>query len=346
MQSAEAMEMLTAAAARPPLLAVRNLSKDYRVKRGGSPQRTVRAVDGLSFDVRAGETVSIVGESGCGKSTTLRLILALLDPSAGEVWFDGQRVGSAALPLKQYRRQVQMVFQDSYASLNPRLSAEEAIAFPSQVHGASRKAATARARELLDAVGLSPAQHGRRYPHQLSGGQRQRINIARALALQPRLMILDEPLSALDKSVEAQILNLLADLKAQFKLTYLLVSHDLGVVHYVSDRVIVMYLGRSVESGPVETVYAAPAHPYTAALLASRPSLDPDRRRTEPPLTGDPPSPLDPPSGCYFRTRCALAQEVCATRRPAPDVVAADHHAACLAITPGSGHTLAPPPHA
>jgi peptide/nickel transport system ATP-binding protein len=330
-------------AAHRPLLSVRGLSKDYPVKRGSGRHRMMRAVDGLSFDVLPGETVSIVGESGCGKSTTLRLILALLDPSAGEVWFDGQRVGSPALPLKQYRRQVQMVFQDSYASLNPRLSAEEAIAFPSQVHGATRKAAIARAHELLDAVGLSPAQHGRRYPHQLSGGQRQRINIARALALQPRLLILDEPVSALDKSVEAQILNLLADLKAQFKLTYLLVSHDLGVVHYVSDRVIVMYLGRSVESGPVDAIYDAPAHPYTAALLASRPSLDPDRRRTEPPLSGDPPSPLDPPSGCYFRTRCVLAQEVCATRRPALDLVAPGHRAACLVITPGSGHTLAPP---
>lgn len=325
-----------------PLLSVRGLAKHFRVRRGAAGQsRLVRAVDELSFDVMAGETVSIVGESGCGKSTTLRLIVGLLAPTAGEVWFDGRPIGSATLPLRRYRRQVQMVFQDSYASLNPRLSAEETIAFSCQAHGAARKAAIARARELLDAVGLDPSQHGHRYPHQLSGGQRQRVNIARALALEPRLLILDEPVSALDKSIEAQVLNLLTELKARFRLSYLLVSHDLGVVHYLSDRVIVMYLGRAAECGPVEAVYTRPSHPYTAALLASRPSFDPDRRRTEAPLSGDPPSALDPPSGCLFRTRCRVAEDVCASRRPVLAAIGPGHRAACLATVPGSGHSLA-----
>lgn len=328
-----------------PLLSVRGLTKHFPLK-GGLLNRTrgvVQAVDDVSFDLRKGETLGIVGESGCGKSTTSRLIMALMDPTAGEVIFDGQTVGPGGLSMKEYRRQVQMVFQDSYASLNPRLTIEESIAFSPQVHGLPRRTAIERAHELMAAVGLEPAQFARRYPHELSGGQRQRINIARALVLRPRLIILDEPVSALDKSVEAQVLNLLMDLKEQYGLTYLFISHDLNVVQYVSDRVLVMYLGRVAEFGPVEQIYTSAAHPYTAALLDSRPSMDPDRRRTEPPLSGDPPNPVNPPSGCRFRTRCVHAEDVCAGTVPALFEAGAGHRAACLMLAPGSGHSKAMP---
>jgi peptide/nickel transport system ATP-binding protein len=327
-----------------PLLLVRGLTKHFPLKSGllGQTTGVVQAVDQLDFEVRKGETLGIVGESGCGKSTTSRLIMSLIAPSAGEVIFDGELVGPGGLPLKEYRRQVQMVFQDSYASLNPRLTIEESIAFAPQVHGVARRPAIARAHELLAAVGLNPAQFARRYPHELSGGQRQRINIARALALRPRLVILDEPVSALDKSVEAQVLNLLMDLKAEFGLTYVFISHDLNVVYYMADRVLVMYLGRIAEIGPVDEIYDRPAHPYTAALLASRPSMDPDNRRTEPPLTGDPPNPVNPPSGCRFRTRCAFAEDVCAGAPPALTPLGGGHAAACLMVTPGSRHSRAP----
>ncbi|MFC4167895.1 ABC transporter ATP-binding protein [Teichococcus aestuarii] len=328
-----------------PLLSVRGLTKHFPLK-GGLLNRTrgvVQAVDDVSFDLRKGETLGIVGESGCGKSTTSRLIMALMEPTAGEVIFDGQTVGPGGLSMKEYRRQVQMVFQDSYASLNPRLTIEESIAYSPQVHGLSRRTAIERAHELLAAVGLEPGQFARRYPHELSGGQRQRINIARALVLRPRLIILDEPVSALDKSVEAQVLNLLMDLKEQYGLTYLFISHDLNVVQYMSDRVLVMYLGRVAEFGPVEAIYAKAAHPYTAALLDSRPSMDPDRRRTEPPLSGDPPNPVNPPSGCRFRTRCLHAEDVCAATVPPLALAGEDHRAACLVHSPGSGHSKAMP---
>jgi peptide/nickel transport system ATP-binding protein len=262
-----------------PAIELRGLRRvfDQRVGVFGAPRHVV-AVDDISLTVPAGRALGIVGESGCGKSTTSRLIMALMPPTAGEVIFDGQSVGPGGMDLKEYRRQVQMVFQDSYASLNPRLTIEETIGFAPRVHGAARGAAIATAHELLAAVGLSPAQFARRYPHELSGGQRQRINIARALALRPRLVILDEPVSALDKSVEAQVLNLLMDLKAEFGLTFLFISHDLNVVQYMADRVLVMYLGRVVEIGPVAAIYDRPAHPYTEALLASRPSIDPGNR--------------------------------------------------------------------
>ena len=327
-----------------PLLSVRHLTKHFALAGRGlrRSRDVVRAVDDLGFDLRKGETLGIVGESGCGKSTTSRLIMSLLAPTAGEIVFDGQVVGGRALPMKDYRRQVQMVFQDSHASLNPRLSIENAIAFAPQVHGLARRDALARAHELLDAVGLAPAQFGARFPHQLSGGQRQRVNIARALALRPRLLILDEPVSALDKSVEAQVLNLLVDLKARYGLSYLFISHDLNVVQYMADRVLVMYLGKVAEVGAVDAIYDRPAHPYTAALLASRPSMDPARRRTRPPLQGDPPNPIDPPSGCRFRTRCAHAEAVCAAQEPALAVLAGGHAAACLMNAPGSGHRAAP----
>jgi peptide/nickel transport system ATP-binding protein len=209
------------------------------------------------------------------------------------------------------------VFQDSYSSLNPRMTMVESIAYAPRMHGTERKEAYDRAENLLAQVGLNPRQYARRYPHELSGGQRQRVNIARALALEPRLVILDEAVAALDKSVEAQVLNLLAELKEKFNLTYLFISHDLNVVEYMSDRIMVMYLGRVVETGPVEEIYRHPRHPYTRALFASKPTLDPDRRTTEMPLTGDPPNPINPPSGCRFRTRCAFAEAVCAEKVPA-----------------------------
>ena len=330
-----------------PLLEVRDLQKHFPIRGGlfGRSVAKVRAVDGISFTVRKGETLGIVGESGCGKSTTARLLMDLIHPDTGSIVFDGQAVGRnepGALTLKDFRRQVQMVFQDSYASLNPRLPIEDSIAFAPRVHGLGAAEARERARDLLAAVGLSPAQFALRYPHELSGGQRQRVNIARALALQPRLVILDEPVSALDKSVEAQVLNLLMDLKEKFGLTYIFISHDLNVVQYVSDRVLVMYLGKVAEQGPVDEIYERPAHTYSVALLASRPSMDPGKRRMEPPLTGDPPNPVNPPSGCRFRTRCTLAEPICAEHVPADATLSAGHTAACHAVMAGSGHSRAP----
>lgn len=323
-----------------PLLLVRGLSKYFRLKRRmlGTRPDIVRAVDDVAFEIRKGETLALVGESGCGKSTLSRLIMALLAPTAGEVVFDGQSVGSGGWTMKEYRRQVQMVFQDSYASLNPRMTTEELIAFGPRVHGLSHRVAVERAHELLIAVGLNVDQFARRYAHELSGGQRQRVNIARALALRPRLLILDEPVSALDKSVEAQVLNLLVDLKEQYGLTYLFVSHDLGVVHYMADRVMVMYLGRVAEIGPVETIFGDASHPYTQALLASRPGRDPKQRRTEPPLTGDPPNPVNPPPGCRFHTRCVFVDPVCSQRMPQVTPLQLGHAVACLMTQPGSGH--------
>ena len=256
------------------LLTIRGLQKHFPLKKDllGRDGGVVRAVDGLDFDVFKGETLGVVGESGCGKSTTARLMMQLITPTAGNVVFDGRVVGTRDLPLKAFRRQVQMVFQDSYASLNPRLTVEDSIAFGPQVHGVARSEAVRRARDLLGRVGLLPQRFAERYPHELSGGQRQRVNIARALALQPRMVILDEAVSALDKSVEAQVINLLLDLKAEFGLTYVFISHDLNVVRYISDRVMVMYLGQVAEIGASDALYSMPRHPYTRALLSSIPS--------------------------------------------------------------------------
>ena len=329
-----------------PLLSVRSLVKHFGGRRsfsGRSIRGAVHAVDGVSFDVAKGQTLGIVGESGCGKSTLARLIMQIIPADAGEFLFDGEVVGTHALDLVAYRREVQMVFQDSYASLNPRLTVEETVAFAPRVHGLSRRAAIARAHDLIFRVGLDPKRFAARYPHELSGGQRQRVNIARALALQPRLVILDEAVSALDKSVEAQVLNLLIDLKSEFGLTYVFISHDLNVVRFMSDRVLVMYLGKVVELGPSEVLLGAPRHPYTMALLASMPSMDPDRRTTEAPLFGDPPSPIDPPSGCRFHTRCKFAAPVCAATEPVLAEIGPAHRAACFLAMPGSGHPQAGP---
>jgi peptide/nickel transport system ATP-binding protein len=315
-----------------PLLEARGLRKHFPL-RGGVLQRTrawVRAVDGVSFEVAPGETLGIVGESGCGKSTLARLLLRLIEPDHGEVKFDGEDVRKASpARMKRLRRDMQLVFQDPYASLNPRLTIEDTVAFSLLVHGTPRAEARERARALLGRVGLDPRLHGRRYAHELSGGQRQRVNIARALVLDPRLLVLDEPVSALDKSVQAQVLNLLQDLRAERALTYVFISHDLNVIEYVSDRVLVMYLGEVVETGTAEALAQSPKHPYTQALFASAPTMDPDRRMDRLPIAGDPPNAIDPPSGCRFRTRCAFAMARCAEAAPPPVSVSATQTVAC-----------------
>jgi peptide/nickel transport system ATP-binding protein len=315
-----------------PLLAARGLRKHFPL-RGGVLQRTyawVRAVDDVSFDVWPMETLGIVGESGCGKSTLARLLLRLIEPDAGGLTFRGEDVRAASRPrMKRLRRDMQLVFQDPYASLNPRLTIEDTIAFSLLVHGTPRGEARERTRALLGRVGLDPRLHGRRYAHELSGGQRQRVNIARALVLDPKLLVLDEPVSALDKSVQAQVLNLLQELKAERALTYVFISHDLNVIEYVSARVLVMYLGEVVETGSAEALAQAPKHPYTQALFASAPSMDPDRRLERPPIAGDPPNPIDPPSGCRFRTRCTFAMARCAELPPALAPVGTAHEVAC-----------------
>ena len=329
------------------ILVVNGLRKFFPVL-GGILNRTVaevKAVDDISFSVRTGEVLGIVGESGCGKSTTARLLMHLIPSDAGTIAFDGQTIGGD-LELRGMRRQMQMVFQDSYSSLNPRLPIEDTIAFGPKVHGTPPDEARARAHDILRKVGLDPGQFIRRYPHELSGGQRQRVNIARALALEPRLLILDEAVSALDKSVEAQVLNLLLDLKLELALTYIFISHDLNVVQYISDRVLVMYLGKIVEIGAVDDIYERTLHPYTQALLSAMPSMDPDRRIETPPLTGDPPNPINPPPGCRFHTRCPFSEVVCATREPelaiSPATNGAAHRVACHMRSAGSGHTQAP----
>jgi peptide/nickel transport system ATP-binding protein len=319
-------------AAAPPLLKVEGLVKQFPIRRGVL-QRTaavLRAVDGVSFAIEPGETVGVVGESGCGKSTLARLILRLTEADAGSVQFGKEDLFAAPeAQLKRLRRDLQLVFQDPYASLNPRMTMRDAIAFNLLIHGTPRPEARRRAEGMLQDVGLDPELFGSRYPHELSGGQRQRVNIARALVLDPKLVVLDEPVSALDKSVQAQVLNLLQQLKAARSLTYLLISHDLNVIEYVSNRVIVIYLGKIVEVGPATALIEAPKHPYTQALFASAPSMDPSQRIARPPITGDPPNPIDPPSGCRFRTRCPLAMPECAKREPVLREVDSLHSAAC-----------------
>jgi peptide/nickel transport system ATP-binding protein len=331
---------------RQPLLIANGLRKHFAV-RGGLFGRTlahVHAVDGVSFSIAKGETLGVVGESGCGKSTLARLLMRLIEPDAGELIFDGDAVSErTGLTLRELRKNVQMVFQDSAASLNPRMTVAESIAYGMRVHGATRVAATERAQALLEQVGLRAALFAGRYPHELSGGQKQRVNIARALALNPRLLILDESVSALDKSVEAQVLKLLRALKAGLNLTYLFISHDLHVVRYVSDRVAVMYLGEIVEIGPADDVYRNPGHPYTRALFGCQLDTDPRRRIADAPLAGDPPNPVDPPRGCRFHPRCPYAEAVCEARAPSPGEPHAWplHAVACHMHDRASGHTRA-----
>lgn len=332
-----------------PMLIVEKVKKYFPIRAGVLNRKVaeVKAVDDISFYVLKGETLGIVGESGCGKSTLARVLMYLIDKDEGHLILDGDTVGEqGGVNLDGLRRSLQMVFQDSYSSLNPRLPIEQSIAYGPKVQGATAKSAKAQARALLEKVGLKPDLFGQRYPHELSGGQKQRVNIARALALDPRLLILDEAVSALDKSIEAQVLNLLGALKEQLNLTYIFISHDLHVVRYISDRVLVMYLGQVVEIGPVGKIYDDPKHPYTQALLECRLSMDPADRVEAAPLAGDPPNPVNPPSGCRFHTRCPYVEDVCmSTAPPLGDVLKAtpdQHLAACHMVNPGSGHSRAP----
>ncbi|MCC7271134.1 MAG: dipeptide ABC transporter ATP-binding protein [Alphaproteobacteria bacterium] len=314
------------------LLRVRGLAKHFPIRRGVLQRIAghVKAVDGVGFDLAAGETLAIVGESGCGKSTLGRLVLRLVEPTAGSVEWKGEDVLALAPGrMRALRRQMQIVFQDPYASLNPRLTVGEMIAEPLMLHGiATGRTADARVAELLGLVGLS-GEHAGRFPHEFSGGQRQRIGIARALAAGPQLVVGDEPVSALDVSIRAQVINLLQDLQRRFGLAYLLIAHDLAVVKHIADRVAVMYLGRFVEQAPKAALFAAPRHPSTRALLAAIPVADPRLRRDRPILEGDVPSPMAPPPGCRFHTRCPFAAARCRVEDPAEEATADGHAVAC-----------------
>ncbi len=303
-----------------PILKVKNLVKHFPI-RGGLLQRVVErvhAVDGVSFELQAGETLGVVGESGCGKSTTGRCILRLIEPTSGEVWFEGRNVTTAPRDeLRALARDMQIIFQDPYASLNPRMTVGAIVGEALTIHklAPTRAAYDARIVDLLETVGLS-ADHMRRYPHEFSGGQRQRIGIARALAVSPKLVVCDEAVSALDVSIQAQVINLLEDLQAKFNLTYIFIAHDLSVVEHISDRVAVMYLGRIVEISPARDLYVAPKHPYTQALLSAVPIPDPTVKRRRIVLQGDVPNPINPPQGCHFHPRCPRAEARCKVEAP------------------------------
>jgi len=311
-----------------PLIEVRGLRKYF-----GSGPHPVRAVDGVNFSIREGETLGLVGESGSGKSTIGRMLIRLLDPTDGEIRFEGRDIaGISQHQMRPLRSRMQIIFQDPYASLNPRMRIRQILGEALDTHGLAKgkEARQARIAELLDLVGLRP-EYADRYPHEFSGGQRQRIGVARALAVEPSFIVADEPLSALDVSIQAQVVNLLCDLKDRFGLTMLFISHDLDVVEFLCDRVIVLYLGKIMEIAPTETLYHRPRHPYTQALLAASPVPDPAQRHEERPLlVGDIPSPANPPSGCVFRTRCPYALPACAESVPPLAEIAPGHWKACL----------------
>lgn len=324
-----------------PLLKVEHLHKEFPTGSGFMggkfSKKVVSAVNDLSFEIRAGETFGLVGESGCGKSTTGRAIMHLDPPTSGKVYFEGRDISKMnKKELKAMRREMQFIFQDPYASLNPRMTIGEIISEPMVIHGiGTPEERIERVRELLDVVGLNP-EHINRYPHEFSGGQRQRVGIARSFILHPKLIICDEPVSALDVSIQAQVLNLLKDLQKQYGTAYLFIAHDLSVVQHISDRVAVMYLGKMVELSDWKSLYAEPNHPYTQALLSAVPIPDPDvqQNRKRIILAGDPPSPIDPPSGCRFHTRCPIAQAKCSEEAPEFREIGEGHFCACHYAAP------------
>lgn len=326
-----------------PLLRVEGLKKYFPVKKGLLAKTVgyVKAVDDVSFHVNEGETLGIVGESGCGKSTTGRMLMRLLEPTEGIVEFDGKELTTlSSEEMRRTRRDIQMVFQDPYASLNPRHTIERILGEPLLVHGVkSAKERREKVHQFLEVVGLS-AYHASRYPHQFSGGQRQRIGIARALMTNPKLIIADEPVSALDVSIQAQVLNLMQDLQEEFKLTYIFIAHDLGVVRHISDRVAVMYLGKMVEVAESEALYAKPLHPYTQALLSAVPVPDPDHSKEEVILEGDMPNPANPPTGCTFHTRCPFKMDICSQVVPKLVDLEEGHSVACHLYNEESGNDI------
>ncbi len=319
------------------LVQVRNLAKHFPIRKGFFSSRVtghVRAVDDVSFNIARGETLGLVGESGCGKSTTGRLLIRLMEPTSGSILLNGDDI--AKIPdeeLRARRRDVQIIFQDPFSSLNPRKTVEGIISEPLVVHGIGTKVERqARVAELLKTVGLAP-DHARRYPHEFSGGQRQRIGIARALALNPKFIVCDEPVSALDVSIQAQVINLMQDLQREFGLTYLFISHNLAVVRHIADRVAVMYLGKIVELTDKHSLYDNPLHPYTKALLSAIPVANPEHRRQRIPLSGDVPSPIGPPAGCRFNSRCPYAEARCREIEPPLIDVGGGHQVACHLVT-------------